>query len=582
MPNDDTTLPEKSIERAREAGSLRTSLVLYFGERVEVIALQEGVPVVVGRAEPAEIAIDEPNLSRRHARFVRRGDTVEVEDLGSTNGTFLRGEPIEGVAPLQPGEAVSLGSVTISVNRTDDRAGLIRGIVGYEPFLERIQDELVRTRAFLRGVSVLMVRALDEQADDSHVSRWVPNVRTTLRPVDRMTMYGSRGVLVLLAEADRARALAIAQQIVGDGRLGVGIALDGASAEALIDTARKLARRADRANPVVVEGHDAHADLEPVFVSPAMSALDSLIDRVAQARIPVLVQGETGSGKEVVAHAIHARGPRAEGPLRAVNCGAMLATLLEALVFGHEKGAFTGAERTKPGLFEQAHNGTLFLDEVAELTAAAQVALLRVLESKTVTRVGGTESVDVDVRVVVATHRDLEAMVEQGTFRQDLWFRLNPMTLTIPPLRDRAEDIDPLIDRFLAEAAREAGTRVRGIEPDARERLHLYAWPGNVRELRNVIERAVVVALNETIGLADLPQKLRGGAPSPAVTDAAPQAPDADFKERVRAYETRLILDALSQAEGNQTRAAQILRMPLRTMVHKIKAYGIKKPGDAD
>jgi two-component system response regulator AtoC len=249
------------------------------------------------------------------------------------------------------------------------------------------------------------------------------------------------------------------------------------------------------------------------------------------------------------------------------------------VLFGHEKGAFTGAEQRSPGLFEQANGGTVFLDEVAELSPPAQAALLRVLETKRFSRVGGTEEVEVDVRVVAATHRDLEKMVEAGGFRLDLLYRLNTMVLRVPPLRERAEEIDALADLFLEEARVATGTAIRGFDAPARGLLRGYAWPGNVRELRNVIERAVLVCSGEMIGKGDLGERLaRPSVLPPADQElTAPNAAAGDFKDRVQRYETDLILDALKRSSGNQTQAAKILGMPLRTLVHKMKGYGIRK-----
>nr|MDQ3037490.1 sigma-54 dependent transcriptional regulator [Myxococcota bacterium] len=324
------------------------------------------------------------------------------------------------------------------------------------------------------------------------------------------------------------------------------------------------------------------ADPRAVIVaSPAMREVYALVRRVAGASIPILIQGETGTGKEVIARAIHAESPRRQRPLRSINCGAIPATLIESVLFGHEKGAFTGAERASPGIFEQADGGTVMLDEVGELSLAAQAALLRVLETKRVARVGAVHEIDVDVRVVAATHRDLEAMIESGGFRRDLLYRLNAMTMRVPPLRERPEEIDALADAFLVEGSKASGAAVRSIDPRARALLQSYAWPGNVRELRNVIERAVLVCGGEAIQPEDLGERIvrAPSAPSSIVPPAVVGSldDDSDFKDRVRQYETELILDALKRASGNQTQAAKMLRMPLRTLVHKMSSYGIRK-----
>jgi DNA-binding NtrC family response regulator len=577
-----TTLSQDTLTRARQAAGPRASLVVYHRDQVKVMPLPEGRPIVVGRAYPADMVIGDPSLSRQHARFTWVPEGFRVEDLGSTNGTHSGGTRIKE-ALLAPGDTVTLGSVNVSVNLSN--ASLFDGIEGYERFFAHLEDEIVRTRTFRRGMALLMIRAIG--SEDAHVSHWIPRLRGSLRPLDRMALYGDTAVMVLLPESDMERSRTVATALVSGDRvrestLVAGVALFGASAGEMVDRARNLARRARASSRVAMDGEQEGAappDDRPVFASPSMRALRDLITRVAASSLPVLVHGETGSGKEVVARSIHEASPRSKGPMRSVNCGAMPANLIESLLFGHERGAFTGAERTSQGLFEQAHGGTLFLDEVGELSPAAQAALLRVIETRRLMRVGGTEELDVDVRIVAATHRDLNAMVRDGKFRQDLVYRLNSVTLEVPPLRERPEDIDALIDRFLDDASRASGGRVRGIDETARAILDTHSWPGNVRELRNVIERAVVVASTDTVTIDDLPEHLR--EPISAVGDTddpMPELPsDADFRDRVRAYETQLILDALSRTNGNQTQAAKLLRMPLRTLVHKIRTYGIKK-----
>jgi DNA-binding NtrC family response regulator len=276
----------------------------------------------------------------------------------------------------------------------------------------------------------------------------------------------------------------------------------------------------------------------------------------------------------------------------AVNCAAIPAQLVESTLFGHVKGAFTGATQAGTGVFEAASGGTVLLDEIAELPPPAQSALLRVLETKRVTRVGSTKEIEVDVRIMAATHRDLEAMSAEGTFRQDLYYRLNALTLELPPLRNRREDIAPLANRSLSEANASNQRSVRGLTPDALEALKAYPWPGNVRELRNVIERAVVIADDDVITLADLPQRLRARfdtMPPPPEEGAAPEKSatgtprhrrtDESFRECIERIETDLILGALQEAGGNQSEAARILTMPRRTFINKMTGLGIRKRG---
>jgi transcriptional regulator with PAS, ATPase and Fis domain len=290
-----------------------------------------------------------------------------------------------------------------------------------------------------------------------------------------------------------------------------------------------------------------------------------------------------------------------------VNCGAIPGQLLESTLFGHMRGSFTGAYQDHKGVFEAAEGGTVLLDEIGELPPAAQAALLRVLDLKQVIRVGSTKEIPVDVRVIAATHRDLEAMCDTGAFRRDLFYRLNALPIQIPPLRERPEEIEPLAKRFLREANRANGRKVRGIEPLALARLKAYAWPGNVRELKNAVERAVVIAASDMISMDDLPERVlaslaRSGPtpppipPSPPVaTDAGPVPPqgvqakkgrpgpppaqDESFKESVRRFEAERLIAALEKTGGNQTEAARLLDIPLRTLAHKIKTYKIKRGG---
>jgi DNA-binding NtrC family response regulator len=326
-------------------------------------------------------------------------------------------------------------------------------------------------------------------------------------------------------------------------------------------------------------------DRAPIAVAESIRALLAMAERVAPSSVPVILHGETGSGKEVIARYLHERSPRRERPLVCVNCAAIPAQLVESTLFGYEKGAFTGAGQRKKGVFEEADGGTVLLDEIGELPAAAQAALLRVLETRRFARVGAVQEIAVDVRVIAATHRDLEAMCEQGSFRLDLYYRLNAVVLSIPPLRERTEDIEPLARRFLKDMA--VGQPLH-LSPEALARLVAHTWPGNVRELRNTMERAVVIALGDTITAADLPANL-GGAPRASVAppppsyrppesteDASPPS-EGDLKTRLMAYESNIIAEMLRETGGNQSEAARRLGVPIRTLANKVKALGLKK-----
>jgi DNA-binding NtrC family response regulator len=548
--------------------------------------------VVIGRAWPADAVVGDPRLSRQHARLLWSGDDVTVEDLGSTNGTYLNGEPV-ALARVTAADEVTLGSVTLSLHELSPREEVAHTLDGHDRFQTRLEEEAVRARTFGRPLAVLMVRASGGQA--AHVRHFLPAVRAQLRPVDAVGLYGPGTVLVALPETGMAAAVALGRRLVseraasrpGDGGLVVGVAelpSSAATAEELVARAREAAHLAGPDEPVraAAAAGDATTARDPsrlVVADPRMLSLYDTVARVARSAAPVLIVGETGTGKELVARAIHDGSARAGGPLRSLNCGAIPATLVESTLFGHEKGAFTGADQRRPGLFEGASGGTAFLDEIGELPPPAQAALLRVLETKRLSRVGSAEEVAVDVRIVAATHRDLEAMCREGRFRLDLLYRLNTITLEVPPLRERRDEIEPLAALFAAEAARESQLQPRRLEPSALELLRAYAWPGNVRELRNVVERAVVIAQGPAITADDLPERVRLGEPRRPTSPAAapPEPAPIEFKDRVRQYETDLILDALRRANGNQTLAAKHLRMPLRTLVHKIKLYGLQK-----
>jgi DNA-binding NtrC family response regulator len=318
-----------------------------------------------------------------------------------------------------------------------------------------------------------------------------------------------------------------------------------------------------------------------VGTSGRMNSVFQLMEKMSQVDGTVLLTGESGTGKELVARAIHFAGPRREGPFVVVNCGAVPRDLIESEFFGHVKGAFTDARSDKTGKFELADSGTIFLDEVGELSQEAQVKLLRALGEREITRVGGTKTVPVDVRVIAATNKDLEEEVRKGNFREDLYFRLAVLSLRLPPLRERAEDIPLLAEHFVGKYAGELGKKVQGFTAGATARLAAYGWPGNVRELENVVYEAMVMADGEWVDEAALPARLRAGEPAgtgpdrPAVPEASLRAAAQRATERT---EKELILEALRQAGGNRTRAARTLGVSRKTLFNKMTALGIRWP----
>jgi two-component system, NtrC family, response regulator AtoC len=304
-----------------------------------------------------------------------------------------------------------------------------------------------------------------------------------------------------------------------------------------------------------------------VGVSGRMQEIYQVITRMASCRSTVLIQGETGTGKELIARAIHAAGPRADRPFVPIDCGALAESLLESELFGHVKGAFTGASVDKRGFFEAAHGGTCLLDEVGDVSPGVQAKLLRVLQEHEIRRVGGTESIKVDVRIIAATNKELGALVADGKFREDLFYRLSVVTIVPPPLRDRREDIPLLANHFLKSYVAANDRLVSDISLEAMARLVAYDWPGNVRELEHAIEHAVALTLNSVLVLEDLPPKLRAGTGQAG----SPAAPSLSLKEVVARHVSRV----LREARWNKKLAAQLLGIPRRTLYRLTKRHGI-------
>ena len=322
-------------------------------------------------------------------------------------------------------------------------------------------------------------------------------------------------------------------------------------------------------------------------ISKPMERLFERLRVVAPTKTTVLVTGESGTGKELVAGALHHNSPRRARAFVPLNCGAIPKEIIESELFGHERGAFTGALVKRIGRIEQAHGGTLFLDEVSEMPPDLQVKFLRVLEEKRVTPVGGNESKDVDFRLVAATNRDLAKEIEAGRFRQDLFYRLSVVTVDIPPLRERADDIPLLVERFRDVFSREHGRAVGGVTPAALAALAAYAWPGNVRELKNVVESAVLFATGSKIDVADLPPAIRAGAPGGADEAGAEEGGGAPsgtglVGKTMAEIEKEAILTALQVSGGNRRRAAEMLDIGLRTLQRKLKEYRGEEPGEDD
>jgi two-component system response regulator AtoC len=338
-------------------------------------------------------------------------------------------------------------------------------------------------------------------------------------------------------------------------------------------------RRVEAENRQLREELDKKFGLEKLIGNaPAMVEIYDRIRQVAPTRATVLIQGESGTGKELVAQSLHMLSPRKAARFVAVHCAALSPQLLESELFGHEKGAFTGASERRVGRFEEANHGTIFLDEIGEIDAATQVKLLRVLGEQAIQRVGSNQTIKVDVRVVAATNKNLETMVREGKFRDDLFYRLDVVPIHLPPLRERREDIPLLINAFVQEFSRQNQKRITGLSAEAQAALQRYDWPGNIRELRATIERAVVLCRGERLGMRDLPERVQG-LPEPGAGPSLAGAPPASSADlNLETMEKSFIHHALRLTSGNVTEAARLLGISRRTLHRKIKTYQISPP----
>jgi two-component system, NtrC family, response regulator AtoC len=547
----------------------KRSLVIITPFGAETRALPEAGTLTIGRASECEICLDDPQISRKHANVILKIDSVEIEDLESANGTRVRGGTIAARTrvPIGVGELVEVGSAMIMVQPLAEVSGAKR--LHAHGYLEiRLEEECTRRVGGNRSPFALLRIRVEGRVPRPIVER---ALTAPLRTSDVIAAYAPNEYEMLLVDSVRERAERIAQQIAAEVASGGGLTVcgiacfphDGLTAEALIGAASRARRgetRSDEGGKWIVQ-------------EPAMRDLYRIVERVAQGTISVMLQGETGVGKEVVAEAIHRASPRKEAPFVRLNCAALTDALVESELFGHEKGAFTGAVQAKVGLLEAASGGTVFLDEIGELPLSTQAKLLRAIEQREVLPVGGLKPSPIDVRFVSATNRDLEQEVQAGRFRRDLYYRLNGVLLHIPPLRSRKTEIAPLARAFVARAAAEMNLDVPQISDKTLELLAGYAWPGNIRELRNAMERAVLLASDGVIEPGHLPvEKLSSTWRSEERALAAPDLSPEDQAARDR------IVEALQRCAGNQTRAADLLGMSRQTLSKWLARYAIPRP----
>ncbi|HEY3352486.1 MAG TPA: sigma 54-interacting transcriptional regulator, partial [Polyangia bacterium] len=528
---------------------------------------------LIGRGTRAALRLDQDFVSRAHA-VVHCDDPLTVEDLGSANGTRVNGRALRPGerAPLEPGGMLEIGA-TVLVLQYHSAATRPRRAAAHGDFEHILESACARAEHEAEAAALVMLHvdgAHDEAALQGLVLR-------AIRPGDHLGLYAPRLYEVLLPACTAEGAVAVIARVAAAlaaagarvARSGIAcFGADGRSAEALLARARAQA------------AGTPGGPREPLLlaVDPVMRRLHELCAQVAAGTISVLLLGETGVGKEVIAERLHRLSPRADRPLLRLNCAALSESLLESELFGHERGAFTGATQTKPGLLETAQGGTVLLDEIGDLSAGLQAKLLRVLEERQVRRVGGLKPRPIDVRFIAATHHDLEAEAERGRFRRDLYFRLNGVTLAIPPLRERPAEVEPLARAFVSAACAQAERWPEPeLAPDALRLLRGYPWPGNVRELRNVMERAVLLCRDAAITAAELPADKMRARVSPTAAHPVPvEAPTLGLRRD--AYERQQIIDALERCHGNQSQAAQELGMPRRTLIRRIEAYGLTRP----
>jgi two-component system, NtrC family, response regulator AtoC len=563
-------------------------------------ALPAAGEFLIGRGPESDLQLGSPGASRRHALLLLGEGEVRIRDLGSRNGTLVNGERLEGEQILFQGDTIAIGSVTLILYLAP-AAPSKRPLADPRTLRRRVEEELERARLFDRPASVFCL-LLDPDASRERIQA---RVDAELRRVDLCGWLSPSELVGVLPEVDQSAGAALLRRLLESVRVvapaaRAGLAVYPAVAcepDALLAAARSAARGAGSDEPAVDPDRDARVEIgerSMIVADATMRGLVELIRRLARTELPVLIEGETGVGKENAAYALHAWSPRKDGPFTAVNCAAFAENLVESELFGSEKGAFSGAVASRPGLIEAAAGGTLFFDEIGELPLTLQPKLLRVLETKRALRVGGTRERELDVRIVAATNRNLAEEVARGRFRADLLFRLNAATVVLPPLRNRPREIAVLARTFLADACRAVGVPAKTFASASLPLLAAYPWPGNVRELKNVVEFLAATTVEPVIEAAALQARL-------AATPAVPAAPAAEAAEpaltpratrayaasraaladEIRELERARMQEALEQTGWVQTKAAELIGMPLRTFQQKVKLHGLVRPRPA-
>ena len=577
--NDEETTHCRPVDDLAELLHPGPILLLQRAGRVSAKPLHEGEAIVIGRSPHVHVSVDDPRMSRRHLQVYLSGTDVFVEDLRSTNGTFLDEQQVSGRRPVAPGATITAGEAVIRIEGLEAWRARCSSLASHD----RVEAALADAVALGGVVSLLAFRP----PAGASLLEWGRRLAKALPGDATIGHYAGTTLEAVCPRRDATAVERLALPLLLHTKAVAGVASwphPIRTPQAMVSAALGALEQATHERPL--QRAVAEDASEVLARDPKSIELMATVERMADSHATVLVAGETGAGKEVIARAIHTMSPRT-GPFVAVNCGAIAPTLLESHLFGHVKGAFTGADRARPGVFRDAHGGTLFLDEIGDLPAPAQVALLRVLETRMVTPVGSSKTHAVDVRVVAASHRDLRAMADAGDFRWDLLYRLEVLSIEVPPLRARPLDILPMARHFLDKARSLHGSQVVALSPAVERCLQAYHWPGNVRELRNVVERASVMARAAEVMPCDLPDRVRQASPTSAL-DRTPQPlhpgddtfdpteeltlpfPELTLAEHTERLEAALIRRALAACKHNQSEAARLLQLPRRTLVYKL------------
>ena len=578
----------------------RPWLMVFRAGSSELLPLPDEGEAILGAGPLATVLLQDPGLLPVHATL-RLGAADVVLLPAADAPLLLNDEPLAEPRALASGDSITLGSISLVFHDRPGR-GTRRALLDPGPFRTRLRQEVERCLRSRGSLAVIVVR-LGRAAPGDLVAA-VEAVGASLRQVDVISWDGAAEIAVILPETAEAavlptrRALEAALPHVPGVRAGYSLCpTDAHDVDGLLTGARNAASTAVTGDVAAVSSvivRYAVGERPLLAADPAMRRLLELVERLAASDLPVLVEGETGVGKEMVALALHEWSARQGRPFLAINCAAVAETLFESELFGHERGAFTGAATTKKGLLEAAQGGTVLLDEIGECPPHVQPKLLRVLETRRVARVGAVVERPVDVRIVAATNRDLEGDVLSGRFRRDLYYRLASARLTVPPLRDRPLDVPVLARDFLEAAFAAKGRNTPSISTDAMRRLVLHDWPGNVREVKNLMDFCaatmdgdillpqhipVEVARNAAPWLAGDPQGALGAALSGGGFEPFERRRHMRLADEVRELQRTRILQALTATDGVRVEAARLLSMPLRTLVTRLSEFGINPPG---